>query len=121
MITVFGSLMDLFCQFRGHPGNIKQIINLINFSMFSRTFFLPLLFIFKVINFAPIFFYILLSIVIFTWQSLVIIQGISEIHHTEFSESLLIYLFPFRDQSRSSKPHQWYGQISYFIKMCKRI
>ncbi len=93
-IIIFASLVDLFCQFRGHSGSIKPIINLITISLFSRSLLLPIFFIFKVLNFAPIFFYILFSLALFIWHALIIIQGLSEMHQMEFAESLVSFLFP---------------------------
>lgn len=94
MIIITGSLIDLFCQFRGYPGNIKQILNLISISLFTRALLLPMTMIFKVFNFAPIFFYILFSIALSIWHIMIIIQGISEMHQVSFSESLLIFFLP---------------------------
>ncbi len=94
IIVVNASLIDLFCQFRGHQGKIKSILNLINISFFPHTFLLPLFFIFMVVQFAPVFFYVLSFLALYIWQVMIIILGLSEIHDMEFSESLISFLFP---------------------------
>ncbi|MDY6967417.1 MAG: hypothetical protein SVR08_02000 [Spirochaetota bacterium] len=94
-IVIFAGLIDLLFQLRGYNGNIKNLINLFNFSLFPRTLLLPLVFIFEVLNFAPIFFYILFSMFLFIWQALIVIQGISEMNRRSFAESVIFYLFPF--------------------------
>lgn len=95
LVVILSSLIDFFCQFMDYQGSVKQIINLINISFFPRVFLLPAVFIFSVSNFAPVFFYILCSILLFVWQAFIIIQGISETHQTGPGESLLIFLLPF--------------------------
>ena len=94
LITIYASMIDLFCQFRGRQGSIKVILNLMNISFFPHALILPLFFIFKVIHFAPIFFLILLIFAVYIWQSLIIILGISEMHQIEFAESLISFSFP---------------------------
>lgn len=94
IIAITASLVDLACQIRGYNGNAKNIINVIIFSLFPRIFLLPIVIIFKVLHFAPIFFYLFSSILVFIWQALIIIQGISEIHRISFAESVMIFLSP---------------------------
>ncbi|MCU0822813.1 MAG: hypothetical protein MUC95_10160 [Spirochaetes bacterium] len=93
-VIVYASMVDLFCQFRGKQGNAKAILNLMNISFFTHALILPLFFIFKVINFAPIFFLVLFILAVYIWQALIITLGISELHQTEFAESLVSFLFP---------------------------
>jgi len=94
VIVITAALIDLFCQFRGHPGKVKAILSLINISFFPLTFLLPLYFIFMVVQFAPIFFFILSFLGLSLWQAAIIILGLSELHNMEFSESLISFLFP---------------------------
>ncbi|MFH0975835.1 MAG: hypothetical protein V1874_08640 [Spirochaetota bacterium] len=94
-IIVLSSLMDLFCQFRAHPGSIMLIINLVTFSFFPLFFILPVVIIFTTINFVPVFFYMFFTVLLHSWQAMIIIQGISEIHQISFGESLVTFLLPF--------------------------
>lgn len=94
-IVVFSCLIDLFCQFRDHPGSIMRTINLVCFSFFPLVFILPVVVIVTTLNTVPIFLYILFSILLHFWQAMIIIQGISEIHQIGFGESLVIFLSPF--------------------------
>jgi hypothetical protein len=92
--VVSASLMDLASQFMGRQGNIRELISLVNFSLFPKVFLLPLLYITKVFNFAPIFFYFFFSISLYIWAAMVAIQGISEMHGIGFGRSVFIFLFP---------------------------
>ncbi len=94
-IIIFSSMIDLFCQFREHPGSMMKTINLICFSFLPLIFILPLVIIFTTINFAPIFFYLIFCIMLHAWQAMIIIVGISEIHRIGFGESFVIFLSPF--------------------------
>lgn len=94
IIIIYAALIDFFCQLRGKPGSIKTIVNLLNISLFPHAFLLPIFFIFKVAQFAPIFFLILSIFGLTAWQALIIILGLSETHQMEFSEALVAFLFP---------------------------
>jgi hypothetical protein len=94
-IMVFASLIDSTSQMFGNPGGVVRIINIINFSIFPRVLLLPLVFIFRVFNFAPVFFYILFSIAFFIWSALIVIQGFSEMHTIPFARSVAIFVLPF--------------------------
>jgi len=94
-IILFASLMEMLGQFLGYGGKIKETISLLNYSLFPRTLLLPIVFIFKTINFAPVFFYLLFSIGLFLWSAYVAVQGISEMNNTPFGRALLIFLFPY--------------------------
>lgn len=93
-IILAAALMDMAAQFYGFKGNIRSIITLVNFSMFPRVFILPLVYIFKVFNFAPLFFYAFFSLGLLVWSALIAIQGISEMHTISFARAAMIYLFP---------------------------
>lgn len=93
--VILASLLDISCQFRGLPGNAKNMINLVNFSLFPRVFFLPLVYIFKVLHFAPVFFYAFFSVGFAAWSAFIIIRGIAEMHSLDFLRSAVIFLLPF--------------------------
>ena len=93
-IIIFSSLVDLFCQFREHPGSIMKIINLVCFSFFPLIFLLPVVVIATTLNIVPIVFFILVTILLHFWQAMIIIQGISEIYQMGFGESLVMFLSP---------------------------
>lgn len=94
-IVMLSALIDFVSQLRDHPGKIKQVMSLVNFSFFPLCFVMPLVFIFTVINFAPVFFCILFIVIMHIWQIMIIVQGISEIYQVSFGESLVIFLLPF--------------------------
>lgn len=94
-IAIFGSLMDLFGQFRGQAGRMKETISILNYSLFPKLFLLPLVFIFKTVNFAPVFFLFLFSLALMVWSAVAAIQGISEMHGISFGRGAVIYLFPY--------------------------
>ncbi len=93
-VVISAALMDTAAQFLGCRGNIRQLIILVNFSLFPKIFILPLTYIFKVFNFAPLFFYTFFSVGLFVWSALIAVQGISEMYSTDFGRAFGIYLFP---------------------------
>lgn len=92
--VIYSSLVDMTAQFFGYKGNIREILTLVNFSLFPTVFFLPLFYLFKIIDFAPVFFYALLSIVFFIWYVMIFVQGISEMHSIDFGKSFVIFILP---------------------------
>jgi hypothetical protein len=103
--VITASLMDLLSQLMGYEGRVGQIIPLLNYSLFPRVLILPLVHIFKTINFAPIFFYMFFSLTLFLWSAFIAIQGVSEMHKTGFGKSLVIFIFPYL----------FIGIISFFV------
>ncbi len=94
-IIIFSSLFDLVSQLRGHTGSVGRVISLVNFSFLPLMLMLPLITIFVVLNFAPVFFYILFVLLLHAWQAMIVILGISEIYKTGFGEALLVFISPF--------------------------
>ncbi len=94
-VLVTAGLIDMLCQFMGYPGAVRTMIVLILYSLFPQMFLLPLAYVFKVISFAPPFFYVLFSIALFVWSALIVITGISETHSVPFSKASLMFIFPY--------------------------
>jgi hypothetical protein len=92
--VVSAALMDMASQFFGWKGNIREFVVLINFSLFPKVFLLPLVYLLRVFNFAPLFFYAFFSLGLFVWSAFIVIQGISEMHSCNFGKAALVYLFP---------------------------
>ncbi|MBN2159394.1 MAG: YIP1 family protein [Spirochaetes bacterium] len=88
------ALMDMAAQFFGYRGNIRDFITLVNFSLFPKIFILPLVYIFRIFNFAPLFFYTFFSMALLVWSALIAIQAISEMQPAGLGRATLIYLFP---------------------------
>lgn len=103
--VITASLMDLISQLMGNEGKVGQMIPLLNYSLFPRVLILPVVHIFKIINFAPIFFYIFFSLVLFLWSAFIVIQGVSEMLKTGFGRSFVIFIFPYL----------FTGIISFFV------
>jgi len=93
-VVISAALMDAAAQFFGYKGNIRDLIILVNFSLFPKIFILPLVYIFKVFNFAPLFFYAFFSLGLLVWSALIAVQGISEMHSAGFGKAFVIYIFP---------------------------
>lgn len=93
-IVVTAALMDLMLQFLGFSGKIKELICVVNFSIFPKVFLLPLVYIFKSIGFAPAFFYFFFSLIFFIWSAIIAIFAISEMHRLDTGRSVLVFLFP---------------------------
>jgi hypothetical protein len=93
-VVISAALMDTASQFFGYKGAVRRLIILVNFSLFPKVFILPLVYIFHVFNFAPIFFYAFFSVGLFTWSAMVAVQGISEMHGLSLGRAAVVYLFP---------------------------
>lgn len=93
-VAVAASLMDMASQFFGHGGAVRRFVILINFSLFPKVFVLPLVYIFHVFGFAPIFFYFFFSTGLLIWSAMIAVQGISEMHGVSLGKAAVIYLFP---------------------------
>jgi len=93
-IVVSSALMDLLSQFMGNQGRMRETICLVNYSFFPRAFLLPLVSVFRVLNFAPLFFYMFISMILFLWSAVIAVQGLSEMHSESTGRALLIYIFP---------------------------
>ena len=88
-VVMAAALMDLASQFFGYKGNIRELIVLINFSLFPEVFILPLVYFFKIFGFAPLFFFILFYAGLSVWSALIAIQGISEMHSAGIGKSVV--------------------------------
>lgn len=93
-IVIYSSLVDITAQFFGYRGNIREMLTIANFSIFPSVFFLPVFYLFSVINFAPGFFYVFFSMLFFIWYVMIYVQGISEMHSIDFGKSFVIFILP---------------------------
>jgi hypothetical protein len=93
-IVTAAALMDALAQFMGYRGNVREMISLVNFSLLPRAFVLPLVFIFAIVNFAPIFMYGLFSLALIVWSVWIAVVGISEMHSMSPARAVLVFLFP---------------------------
>ncbi|RPI93347.1 MAG: hypothetical protein EHM32_08115 [Spirochaetales bacterium] len=100
MLLVFqniliGSLVDAAAQVLGYQGNIKNVINIMNYALFPRVLLLPAILIFSVFNFAPVFFYVLFSMALFAWSAAIVVQGLSEMHSAGLTRAAAVFFMPF--------------------------
>ena len=93
-IVVYSSLIDAVSQLMGYNGRIKETITVVSFSLFPKAFILPLVYFFSIINFAPGFFYVFITFLLFIWHVMILIQGISEMHSIDFGKALAICIIP---------------------------
>lgn len=93
-ILIYTSLVDMAAQFSGLKGNMKELFTIVNFSMLPELFILPAAYPFIVGDFAPAFFYILITLICFIWHVLIIVQSISEMHTIDFGRAFMIYIMP---------------------------
>ncbi len=93
-VLIAAGLMDMAAQFLGFRGNMRDLVPLLNFSLFPRVFILPLVYIFKAFSFAPIFFYSFFFVGLLAWSAFIAVQGLAEMHNCGFGRAVLIFLFP---------------------------
>jgi hypothetical protein len=94
-ILIYSSLTSFSLEFTGKKSSIKEIITLSNFAQFPVTFLMPLVYIFSVIHFAPIYFLLLFWFSFIVWSLFISTMGISEFYNLSFSKALFAYLFPY--------------------------
>lgn len=92
---IVGSLVDTAGQVMGYQGNIRNIVNIMNYALFPRVLLLPAVLIFSVFSFAPVFFYVLFSLALFTWSAAIVIQGLSEMHSAALSRAATVFILPY--------------------------
>jgi hypothetical protein len=92
---IVGSLVDTAGQVMGYQGNIRNIVNIMNYALFPRVLLLPAVLIFSVFSFAPVFFYVLFSLALFTWSAAIVIQGLSEMHSATLSRAATVFVLPY--------------------------
>jgi hypothetical protein len=73
---------------------MRDLVPLLNFSLFPRVFILPVVYIFKAFSFAPIFFYSFFLVGLLVWSAFIAVQGLAEMHNCGFGRAVIIYLFP---------------------------
>ncbi|MGV7931124.1 MAG: YIP1 family protein [Spirochaetota bacterium] len=93
--VLVASLIDTAGQLLGHQGNIKNVINIMNYAVFPRVLLLPAVLIFSVFGFAPVFFYVLFSMALFGWSAAIVIQGLSEMHSAGLTRAAAVFFMPF--------------------------
>ncbi len=93
--VIIAGLIDLICQFLDYRGAVRVLLALALYSLLPQAFLLPLVYVFKVLGFAPPFFFAVFSLGLFTWSALIMVTGVSELHSIPFSRAALIFLFPY--------------------------
>lgn len=94
-IVTYSSLTAFSLEFTGKKSSIKEIVTLVNFAQFPAAFLLPLIYIFSVINFAPVIFFLIFVFAFMIWTAFISTTGISELYDLSFSKSLYAFLFPY--------------------------
>lgn len=94
-IAIIVLLIDGLFQYMDLEGKVKILFPLVAYAQFPKIFLLPLVYIVKVISFAPIFFGVTFSLGLTVWSALIVSVGISEVHSMPFTKAFLIFLFPY--------------------------
>lgn len=94
-IVISCSLIDLLAQFLGYRGNIREILSLVNYSLFPQIFILPLTYIIVILNFAPLVVYVMISIALFLWSCMIVVMGLAEMHSINPGRAVVLLLFPY--------------------------
>lgn len=94
LVIAAAALMDAAAQLLGFRGKIRETLTLLNFSLVPGIFVLPLVYVFKVFHFAPIFFFILFFVLLCVWSMFIAVQGVSELHGAGIGRAAVICLSP---------------------------
>lgn len=92
--VVIAAMIDLAAQMSGLEGAVKSTIGLLNYAIFPRTFLLPLLYIVKVLHFAPSFFSVFFLLLLSLWSWYTMLLGLSEMHQIPVSKAFVLFIFP---------------------------
>lgn len=95
VIFISSGLTDMVFQFRGKRGNVKKIINILNFSYFPSLFVLPFVMFFTTLNFAAPFWFFIISLAALLWGLYIAARCLSELFIVDFFSALISYLLPF--------------------------
>ena len=93
-ILVFSAVIDQIFQLKGKSGNVKRVINIINMSYFPALLILPLMLLVTSVNFIPVFWFLLLYLIVMIWSVFISSRGFAEIYGVELASAVLIYLIP---------------------------
>lgn len=94
-VVITAALMDLLIQFMGHAGHVRETISLLNYALFPQLFIMPVVYIFRTLSFAPVFFYALSSFAFILWSSYIAVRGFMEMHEIGAGRAVVVFLFPF--------------------------
>lgn len=92
--VVNSALIDMAGQFSGNGGKAKQLVAVINLSVFPAIFVLPAVFIFYAAGFGAGVMFFLFSAGAFAWSVLISVQGVSGLYEISYGKSLIICMFP---------------------------
>ncbi len=93
-LVVYALLIDGIAQVMGHEGKFKTILVLMNVSLFPSLLVLPMVSIFSALNFAPLFFYALVSLGAFVWSAYIIVRGLMGIHSITAGKAVWLLVAP---------------------------
>lgn len=93
--VLLAALMDGAAQFLGKEGHVRETISLLNYSMLPQLFILPVVYIFRTLSFAPVFFYAFSTILLIFWSSYIAVRGFMEMHDISAGRAVVIFFFPF--------------------------
>ncbi len=88
------ALMDMAAQFYGCRGSVRSLLTVLNLSLFPEIFLLPGVFIFSVLDFAPVFFFGFFHLLLFIWSSVILVVNVSGLYGIGPGRAFLICIFP---------------------------
>lgn len=94
-IFIIAALTDLIFQLRGKQGNVKKIVEILNFSFFPKILILAPVMLFVSINFAAPFWYFCMTLLTSIWGIYIVVRGLSEIFNVDIFSALVTYALPY--------------------------
>lgn len=93
-VIVNSALIDLAGQFTGTGKNVRQVVSVINLSVFPAVFILPAILILYSIGIESFGLYALFSVGAFAWSVIIAVRGVSGVYGISHGKALLICMFP---------------------------
>lgn len=92
--TGASALMDMAAQFYGCQGRVRAMLTVLNLSLFPEIFLLPGVFIFSILDFAPVFFFVVIQLALFVWSSVILVINVSGLYGIGQGKAFMICVFP---------------------------
>lgn len=89
-----GALIDFTAQLHGHKGDVKILLIASGLVLFPRVLLLPVILIFKVVNFGLWFFYPFVSFLLLLWSIYLLVQVVSSLYSIDKGKAFFIIILP---------------------------
>jgi hypothetical protein len=94
-VFFIAAVIDIALQLTGSRGSIPKLVSLVSIAYFPKLMMVPIVSIFATLGFAPFFFYVLSSMAIGIFCTIIVIRGVSELHEISIGRAIAVVIVPF--------------------------